>query len=91
MAAEPFRWTAVEALQAFSTGSLTVEQYAESLLGRIQERDPIVNAWAHIDPSQVLEQAKALDRLPKDQRGPLHGVAVAVKDVIYTKGAITIH
>lgn len=86
MATEPFRLTAVQALQAFNSDSLTVEQYAESLLGRIKERDPIVKAWAHIDPSQVLQQAKALDKVPKDQRGPLHGVAVAIKDVIYTKG-----
>lgn len=86
MATEPFCLTAVQALQAFKSDSLTVEQYAESLLGRIKERDPVVNAWAHIDPSQVLQQAKALDQVPKDQRGPLHGVAVAIKDVIYTKG-----
>lgn len=87
MAPEPFRLTAVEALQAFSSGTLTVEEYAQSLLRRIEERDPVVKAWAHINPSQVIEQAKALDRVPKDQRGPLHGVAVAIKDVIYTKGA----
>lgn len=88
MADDPFRLTAVEALRAFKFDTITVEQYAESLLGHIKQRDPIVNAWAYIDPSQVLKQTKALDRLPKDQRGPLHGVAVAVKDVIYTKGAV---
>lgn len=86
MTSEPFRLTAVEAVQAFSSDTLTVEDYAQSLLKRIEERDPVVKAWAHINPSQVIEQAKALDRLPKQQRGPLHGVAVAVKDVIYTKG-----
>lgn len=65
---------------------LTVEQYAESLLARVKSRDPTVKAWAYIDPDAVLEQAKALDQIPKDHRGPLHGVAVGVKDVIYTKG-----
>lgn len=86
MAPEPFRLTAEEVLQAYKSDTLTVEGYARSLLNRIAERDPVVKAWAHINPSQVIEQAKSLDRLPKDQRGPLHGVAVAIKDVIFTKG-----
>lgn len=86
MKADTYRLTAVEALQAFETGSLTVEEYARSLLRRIEERDHIVKAWAYLNPSQVLQQAKALDKVPKDQRGPLHGVAVGIKDVIYTKG-----
>ena len=83
---EPFRLTATEALKAFDSGDLTVEDYARSLLDRIQERDEVVRAWIYLDGNHVIEQAKALDKLPKDQRGPMHGVAVAVKDVIYTKG-----
>ena len=85
---EPFRLTATEALKAFESGDLTVEDYARSLLDRIQERDEVVRAWIYLDGNHVIEQAKALDKLPKDQRGPMHGVAVAVKDVIYTKGSL---
>jgi amidase len=33
----------------------------------------------------VIKQAQALDAVPQSERGPLHGVAIAVKDVIYTK------
>ncbi len=29
-------------------------------------------------------QAQALDRIPPDQRGPLHGIPVAIKDVTET-------
>ncbi|KAG8673057.1 hypothetical protein FPOAC1_006360 [Fusarium poae] len=64
---------------------LTVEEYAESLLARIKERDPIVRGWVYLNPDQVLYEARKLDEIPKENRGPLHGVAVAVKDVIYTK------
>lgn len=67
-------------------GSLTVEAYANSLLTRIKERDHIVKAWVYLDPEFVIEQAKKLDQIPKEERGPLHGVAVGVKDVILTKG-----
>ncbi|KAL2752328.1 hypothetical protein ACRALDRAFT_2112342 [Sodiomyces alcalophilus JCM 7366] len=82
---EPYRLTATEALAKFRSGALTVEQYARSLLSRIAARDPVVKAWAYFDPDHVLAEAKRLDAVPADQRGPLHGVAVAVKDVIYTK------
>lgn len=86
MPAEPYKYTAVEALRAFDSGALTVEDYARSLLGRIEERNDAVRAWAYLNPTQVLESAKALDQVPHGQRGPLHGIAVAIKDVIYTKG-----
>lgn len=91
MATDPYRLTATEALRAFDHGSLTIEDYAKSLLQHIDKRDPIVKAWAYLNPDQLLDQARALDKVPKDQRGPLHGVAIAVKDVIYTKGMPTQH
>ncbi|KAJ0340762.1 hypothetical protein KNSL1_011406 [Colletotrichum chrysophilum] len=86
MAVEPHRLTATEVRAKIQAGELTVEAYARSLLAHIEKRDPIVKAWEYLDPEQVIAQAKKLDAIPKDQRGPLHGVAVAVKDVIYTKG-----
>ncbi|KAL8349137.1 hypothetical protein RB601_002034 [Gaeumannomyces tritici] len=33
----------------------------------------------------VLEQARSLDRISPDRRGPLHGVAVGIKDIMNTK------
>lgn len=38
------------------------------------------------DPQFVLSQARALDQIPHTERKPLHGVAVAIKDAINTKG-----
>lgn len=83
---EPYQLTATQVLAKYKDGSLTVEDYARSLLSRIEKRDAAVNAWAYLNPDLVIEQAKKLDQVPPEQRGPLHGVAVAVKDVIYTKG-----
>ncbi|KAF5567399.1 amidase [Fusarium phyllophilum] len=68
-----------------------VEQYASSLLERIQQRDDDVKAWAYLDPKAVLEQARELDQVPKDQRGPLHGLPVGIKDIILTKDMPTAH
>lgn len=83
---EPYRLTATEAAAEIRSGELTVVEYAKSLLSHIQQRDPIVQAWAYLDPARVLAEAKRLDEVPLEERGPLHGVGVAVKDVIYTKG-----
>ncbi|KAK7967055.1 uncharacterized protein PG986_001332 [Apiospora aurea] len=82
---EAYQLTATQVLARLKDGSLTVEDYARSLLSRIEQRDATVKAWAYLDPGYVVNQAKALDQAPREQRGPLHGVAVAVKDVIYTK------
>jgi amidase len=83
---DPYQLTATQALAKFKDGSLTIENYARSLLARIEKRDAAVNAWAYLDPAYVIEQAKKLDQVPQDERGPLHGVAIGVKDIIYTKG-----
>ncbi|KAK5727323.1 hypothetical protein LTR15_003217 [Elasticomyces elasticus] len=55
------------------------------LLERVQARDPEVKAWAWIEPSLILQQAKELDGLSVSERGPLFGLPIAVKDVILTK------
>ncbi|KAI1177262.1 amidase [Nemania sp. FL0916] len=88
---EPFRLTAAQALSSIRDGSLTIEQYAQSLLSRIQDRDPAVQAWEHLDPDYVIKEAKRLDQIPHQERGPLHGLVVAVKDIIYTKDMPTQH
>lgn len=86
-----YRLTASQAAAGIRSGSFTVEQYAQSLLSRIKERDDTVKAWAYLNPEQVLNQARQLDKVPPEKRGPLHGVSVAVKDVIYTKDMPTQH
>jgi Asp-tRNA(Asn)/Glu-tRNA(Gln) amidotransferase A subunit family amidase len=89
MGSDLYRLTATEVLAKVVAGESSVEDYARSLLTRIEARDEAVQAWAYLNPEYVIEQAKTLDTIPKADRGPLHGVAIAVKDVIYTKGMYT--
>ena len=84
---EPYRLTASEAVALMKQGYLTVEDYAKSLLARIKDRDHVIKAWAYLDPEFVLVQARKLDQIPSEKRGPLHGIAIGVKDVILTKGS----
>lgn len=82
---ETWQLTAAEALPLLRSGSLTVTAYARSLLDRIQRRDPHVRAWVYLSPSHILTQAQLLDDVPPASRGPLHGLPIAIKDVILTK------
>ena len=83
---EPWKLTAAEALTQIQADKLSVQEYARSLLERVNERDKDVQAWAYLDKETILQQAKSLDEVPKKNRGPLHGLPIAVKDVIYTRG-----
>lgn len=85
MSTQLYQLTATEVVAKIKSGEATVEDYARSLLQRIKTRDEAVQAWAYLDADHVVKQAKALDAVPSAERGPLHGVAIAVKDVIYTK------
>ena len=79
------RLSATEAMALVQSDKVTMVEYVTSLLDRIKERDPVVQAWIYLSPEQVLRKATELDELPKDKRGPLHGMCIGVKDVFLTK------
>jgi amidase len=83
---EPCFLTASQAARLYETEELTVTELATSTLARIKARDEAVKGWAYLDEDLVMKRARDLDNIPKAQRGPLHGITIAVKDVIYTKG-----
>ncbi|KAI6765807.1 hypothetical protein HG530_006877 [Fusarium avenaceum] len=86
---DPWRLTATQVLEKFRLQELTIEQYASKLLDRISQRDDDVKAWSYLNSQAVLDQARDLDRVPSSERGPLHGLPVAIKDIILTKGMPT--
>ncbi|KAF9869642.1 hypothetical protein CkaCkLH20_12829 [Colletotrichum karsti] len=79
--------TASEVRRLILSGSITLETYVWSLLRQLENEDQYrgIKAWAHIKPYKVLEEARRLDKLPRDQRGPLHGFVIGVKDAILTE------
>jgi Asp-tRNA(Asn)/Glu-tRNA(Gln) amidotransferase A subunit family amidase len=74
--------SAAEAARRIAAGEATAEALAAACLERIATRDEEVRAWAFIDRKDVLEQARALDRMPR--KSPLHGVPFGIKDIIDT-------
>ena len=85
--------TAVEAAGRIAADTLTSEDLVRACLDRIKEREPMVQAWAYLDPDHAIAQAKLRDAERKSGRpiGPLHGVPVGLKDIIETGDMPTEH
>src|SRR5437764_4483679 len=78
--------TASEAAAAIARGAISAEDYTRACLERIEARDGEIKAFAHLDRDHALAQARKLDerRLEGHPLGPLHGIPVAIKDIIDT-------
>ncbi|HLE71116.1 MAG TPA: Asp-tRNA(Asn)/Glu-tRNA(Gln) amidotransferase subunit GatA [Vicinamibacteria bacterium] len=72
-----------------ATGEITAEETARSLLERIEAKDGGLGAFLLPLADSALERARTLDRLPRNERGSLHGVPIAVKDIISVEGSRT--
>ena len=77
---------AAAAAAKIAAGEISSEQLVGAYLDRIAARDADVGAWIWLDPELALEQARAADAALASGNGvgPLHGVPVAIKDIIDT-------
>ncbi len=78
--------TARELRDRMAAGSLQSVDLVKACLDRIAALEPSVQAWAWLEGEHAMKQAQALDALRRSGRpiGPLHGLPVALKDVIDT-------
>ncbi|MEO8080253.1 MAG: amidase [Caldimonas sp.] len=78
--------TASEILAAIGDGRTTAEEVVGGCLARIRADEERVQAWAFIDETRALEQARNVDRVRREGHaaGPLHGLPVGIKDIIDT-------
>jgi amidase len=74
--------SATELAAAIAAGKVQSEALVAACLERIRARDPEVQAWAHLDTTLALKQARERDR--QQPRSRLHGLPIGVKDVIDT-------
>ena len=84
-----------EAVSALAEGELSSLELVEACLRRIEERDGThshdgdpasINAWVRVYAEDAIEAARRADRVPADERHPLHGVPVGLKDVYAVAG-----
>lgn len=87
----PWTLTIAEAAAALRGGSLTSAALTESVLARIGETEPALNAYVLVTAAPARERAaRADDELARGlDRGPLHGVPLALKDLFDTAGIAT--
>jgi amidase len=79
---DPLSLPVREAAQQIAAGRLTSAGLVAGCLERIAAREPIVGAWQHLDPDAALATARQRDATAPS--GPLHGIPIAVKDLIDT-------
>ena len=82
----PADLSATAAAAAIRRGRLTSKALVRACLERIFQREPVVRAFADLQPEQALAWAEKLDaRGPRDDE-PLFGVPVAIKEVFDVAG-----
>ena len=74
--------TVREAARQIAERRLSAEALAAAYLDHIEAREAVVGAWQHLDREAALAAARQRDVEPP--RGPLHGIPIAVKDLIDT-------
>jgi Asp-tRNA(Asn)/Glu-tRNA(Gln) amidotransferase A subunit family amidase len=89
--AEPAFLGVKEAADAIRTGMLSPVELMEACLLQIRALDGDLRAWAHVDAAGALAAARERESEARAGRlrGPLHGVAVGVKDIFDVAGMPT--
>jgi aspartyl-tRNA(Asn)/glutamyl-tRNA(Gln) amidotransferase subunit A len=83
--------TVREAVLLLQRRRVSALELIQACLRRIERLNPVLNAFITVTAEPALDQARALDAelRPGHPRGPLHGVPVALKDLIDTAGVRT--
>jgi len=80
--------SAVEMAHRIQQKQISPLALAEAHLEKIERLNPLLNAFVHVDPERVRQQARAAEAaLPSGQAtGPLHGVPISIKSSIDVAG-----
>lgn len=84
MAKSPNKLSAGSAIQRMADKRLKARDLVEACLDRIEAREGQVHAWEALDPEGARKRADILDKRSRPV-GPLHGIPLAVKDIISTR------
>src|SRR2546430_14729483 len=85
-------WAGVAELsRAYETRALSPVDVVDALLARIARRDPALHAYIAIYESEARLAAEAADKAIRSGHrvGPLHGVPIALKDLVDLRGRVT--
>src|SRR5258708_6183503 len=69
---------------------ISAQELTQTLLKRIERLDPTLNAFRIVLHDEALAEAAARDQAAqRHERGPLHGVPIAIKDELDVAGHLT--
>ncbi len=89
MAESPLWWTVDQLISAYETGDLSPVETLELAEARIEEVDPVLNAYVSRNGAAAREQAKEAERAYRNgTAGPLAGVPISIKDAFDVKGEV---
>ena len=88
MAKSPNNLSASDAVQRMADKRLKARDLVEACLERIEAREGQVHAWEALDAEGARKRADQLDKRARPV-GPLHGIPLAVKDIIDTRAMTT--
>ncbi|MEV1023345.1 amidase [Streptomyces sp. NPDC050264] len=88
---EPYELTLSAAAEAIRTGELSPVDLTDSVLARVEQVDPHVRAYVTVVADGARQEAKEAEReiSATGPRGPLHGIPMALKDLIDVEGLPT--
>ncbi len=80
-----------DAAALLRAGRVSPVELVRACLGRIESQNPMLNAFITVTAESALEEAHAAEAEMRrgEWRGPLHGIPVALKDMIDTAGVRT--
>lgn len=81
-----------EASELIKEKQLSPVDLVEALIKRIEATNPLTNAYITVrEKEELLEEAKQCEReiLNGQYKGPLHGIPISIKDMIFTKNIKT--
>ena len=83
--------TLTQAAALLAAGECSSMELVDAVLGRIQMTEGVLHAFATVDAEAVRGQARLADetRASGPLLGPLHGLPIAIKDVIDTRDLAT--
>ncbi|WP_084242313.1 Asp-tRNA(Asn)/Glu-tRNA(Gln) amidotransferase subunit GatA [Planomicrobium okeanokoites] len=81
--------TAAELQEMIHSNEATISEITKQTIERINELDPKVDAFLAMNEEQAMADASEMDKAPMEQRGPLFGLPIGVKDNIMTEGLVT--
>lgn len=82
----PVLESAVRQLEMLRVREISVVELADAHIAQIERLNPQLNAFVDFDAERVRVKARAMDNVPANARGVLHGLPITVKSSIATAG-----